>query len=188
MIDYSSGLRIPSYQKRDMELCVISSHLLCFKPVLRIKIWYVFIGLALGLVFYIWWRMLSAQVEVFYGFFKGEGVLFVISCPACIFLYIFIYRFYFYKRFFDFENNFYYIVNIDNNKNKVVLDSVKGILVVEESVQFGIQSYKTYEMKLILLDGSRIHLIKHSEIYWIRKEAEFLAKRLDINVEGAGFD
>lgn len=62
------------------------------------------------------------------------------------------------------------------------LDSVHALQIVSERVRTKNSSYLSYELNLVMMDGSRINVVDHHDIKQIRKEAAQLGEYLEAAV------
>jgi len=87
---------------------------------------------------------------------------------------------------FDKTNGFFWkgwkapdITSIENpDKHSARLNSIHAIQVISEYVRGDKKSYYSYELNLVLKDGSRLNVIDHGDIYKIREDANILSQFL----------
>ena len=74
------------------------------------------------------------------------------------------------------------VYNINDQKNCTKLKEIYALQIISEYVRSNKSSYYSYELNLVLNDGSRINVIDHGKLDKIREDAEKLSQFLDKSV------
>lgn len=124
--------------------------------------------------------------------FIGEGVSspFSLLMPflSMVLIYVVLLRKLFFKSTFDFLNGVYWkrirepgsLANIEKKRSLAYITDIGAVQVLRERVQVRHGSYHSYELNLVLKDGSRLNVVDHRNKEAIWKEASQLAKRLGV--------
>lgn len=70
------------------------------------------------------------------------------------------------------------VYNINDRKNCTKLKEIYALQIISELVRGDKSSYYSYEINLVLIDGSRINVIDHGKIEKIREDAKKLSQFL----------
>lgn len=163
---------------------------LLYKPSIGVAIFnFLFLAIGLGALFFGLYPMFKngiyeASVEWFLILF---GSIFAFAGGFMIY--------YFYMpRVFDKQLNVYYKAykpEIHNKKSKVSkthipLNSIVAIQIIGEHVRSNDGSYKSFELNLVLADGSRKNVVDHGNLRSIILDAEIISEFLNVPIWHAG--
>lgn len=92
------------------------------------------------------------------------------------------------KSSFDFLNGIYWkgyrapasSDEIGKRKNCAYIKDIGGLQIIRERIRSRNSNYTSFELNLVLKDGSRLNVIDHSNLSNLRKEAKRLAARLNV--------
>lgn len=79
-----------------------------------------------------------------------------------------------------------YSRNIDNSKNHIRLKDIVAIQLLGEYVQSDDSTYKSFELNLVLENGTRKNVVDHGNLKTIVKDARILSKFLNVPIWHAG--
>lgn len=163
-----------------------SSSKLIYKPSIGAALFsFIFLAIGLGVLFFGLFPLFKTNTEnatlnwflpIFGLVFSGAGGLMF---------------YYFYKpRVFDKQLGFYYkaykpeIHNIkkDTSETYISLNSVIAIQIIGEHVRSDKGSYKSFELNLVLEDGSRKNVIDHGNLKAIIDDAQVLSDFLNVQI------
>ena len=165
-----------------------SSSKLVYKPTIGTAIFcFIFLAVGLGVLYFNTIHLFNADSSIknFNWFLIIFGLIF--STAGGVMFYKF------YKpRVFDKQLGIYYKAyrpNISYNRNSInviPLKSISALQIIGEHVKSDKGSYKSFELNLVLSDGSRKNVVDHGNLKSIINDAEILSSFLNIPIWHAG--
>ena len=165
-----------------------SSSKLVYKPTIGTAIFcFIFLAVGLGVLYFNTIHLFNADSSIknFNWFLIIFGLIF--STAGGVMFYKF------YKpRVFDKQLGIYYKAyrpNISHHRNSInviPLKSISALQIIGEHVKRDKGSYKSFELNLVLSDGSRKNVVDHGNLKSIINDAEILSSFLNIPIWHAG--
>ena len=167
-----------------------SSSKILYKPSIGAAIFgFIFLAIGLGVLFFGIYPLFGnnfnfAEVEWFLLIF---GLIFATAGG-------FTYYMFYMPRVFDKQIGYYYKAykfkihdsNKSASKSQIPLNSIIAIQLIGEHVKNDKGSYKSFELNLVLKDGSRKNVVDHGNLKSIISDAEILSDFLDVPIWHAG--
>lgn len=124
------------------------------------------------------------------GLEKNDMVMLYVGIPIGIIFFLagfFVLRSFMIPRVFDHDKGYYWkgrkVLNINSKKNEQCqLEDIHAIQILRECCRCDRQSFYSYELNLVLKDGSRMNVIDHGKLEIIRKDTQKLAEFLNVPV------
>ena len=182
----TSPLKIGGANFKTNVLLEVSSSKLVYKPSHGVAIFcFSFLAVGLGVLFFSILPIIKGSTQIMgtQWFLILFGLLFT---GAGVFMFYNFYK----PRVFDKQLGFYYkSYKLDpnqkskNNKNKPIrLKSIKAIQIIGEHVSNDKGSFKSFELNLVLEDGTRRNVVDHGNLKAIIGDAERLSEFLNIPI------
>ncbi|WP_405572184.1 hypothetical protein [Winogradskyella sp. Asnod2-B02-A] len=163
---------------------------LIYKPSIGAAIFgFIFLAIGLGVLFFSIYPLFKnnfnfAEVEWFLLIF---GLIFATAGG-------FMYYMFYMPRVFDKQIGYYYKAykfkihdsNKSASKSQIPLKSIIAIQLIGEHIKNDKGSYKSFELNLVLKDGSRKNVVDHGNLKSIISDAEILSNFLNIPIWHAG--
>ena len=108
-------------------------------------------------------------------------------------LFIFLIKYAFVWKIFDFQNNYFYdlknrnklielILNLLLIKKNIDIKSIYALQIIPERINYHNNNYVSYELNLILKDSSRVLVVDHWDLSEIRNNAQVISQKLNIKI------
>jgi len=90
------------------------------------------------------------------------------------------------KIFYKSYNSSIHHIDIQNSKNHIFLNTIEAIQLLGENIQSDDSNYNSFELNLVLKDGTRKNVIDHGNLSSIVKDARVLSEFLNVPIWHTG--